>query len=56
MITRNRTGAPTIIRDKILQKSKKTIKGYNVKDIYYGLRPKKRKTIEKMKNDDFIEL
>lgn len=44
------------IRDKILQKSKKTIKGYNVKDIYYGLRPKKRKTIEKMKNDDFIEL
>lgn len=42
------------IRDKILQKSKKTITGYNVKDIYYGLRPKKRKTIEK--NDGFIEL
>ena len=42
------------IRNKILQKSKKTITGYNVKDIYYGLRPKKRKTKEK--NDDFIEL
>ena len=42
------------IRDKILQKSKKTITSYNVKDIYYGLRPKKRKTIEK--NDSFIEL
>ena len=32
------------IRDEILQKSKKTIKGYNVKDIYYGLRPKHKKT------------
>lgn len=32
------------IRTKILQKSKKTIKGYNVKDIYYGLRPKRKKT------------
>jgi len=42
------------IRDKILQKSKKTIKGYNVKDIYYGLRPKKRRSVEK--NDGFIEL
>ncbi len=42
------------IRDKILQKSKKTITGYNAKDIYYGLRPKKRKN--KGKNDEFIEL
>lgn len=42
------------IRDKILQKSKKTITGYNIKDIYYGLRPKKRKTVKK--DDDFIEL
>jgi len=42
------------IRDKILQRSKKTIKGYNTKDIYYGLRPKKRKTVKK--DDDFIEL
>ena len=42
------------IRDKILQKSKKTIKGYNVKDIYYGLRPKKRKTVKK--DNDVIEL
>jgi len=42
------------IRDKILQKSKKTITGYNLKDIYYGLRPKKRKTIKE--NDDGIEL
>lgn len=42
------------IRDKILQKSKKTIKGYNVKDIYYGLRPKKKRNYRK--NDDFIEL
>lgn len=42
------------IRDKILEKSKKTIRGYNLKDIYYGLRPKKRKTVKK--DDDFIEL
>lgn len=42
------------IRDKILQRSKKTIKGYNTKDIYYGLRPKKRKNVKK--DDDFIEL
>lgn len=42
------------IRDKVLKKSKKMITGYNLKDIYYGIRPKKRKTIEK--NDDFIEL
>ena len=42
------------IRDKILQRSKKTIKGYNTKDIYYGLRPKKRKTVKK--DDAFIEL
>lgn len=42
------------IRDEILQKSKKTITGYNIKDIYYGLRPKKSKTIEK--DSDFLEL
>lgn len=42
------------IRDKILQKSKRRITGYNVKDIYYGLRPKKRKTKEK--NDCDMEL
>ncbi len=42
------------IRDKILEKSKKTIRGYNLKDIYYGLRPKKRKTVKK--DDDSIEL
>lgn len=34
------------IRYKILQKSKKIITGYNVKDIYYGLRPKKRKKLD----------
>lgn len=42
------------IRNKVLKKSKKMITGYNLKDIYYGLRPKKRKTIQK--NDNFIEL
>lgn len=39
------------IRSKILHKSKKTIKGYNLKDIYYGLRPKRKKS-NKI-NDDF---
>ena len=42
------------IRTEILQKSKKRISGYNVKDIYYGLRPKKRKTLKK--DEDIIEL
>ena len=42
------------IRDKILQKAKKNITGYNLKYIYYGLRPKKRKMIKE--NDDGIEL
>lgn len=41
------------IRDEILQKSKKMIKGYNVKDIYYGLRPKGKKS-NKI-NDDFSD-
>lgn len=40
-------------RDRITKKSKKTITGYNMKDIYYGLRPK-RKKVQKT-NDDLIE-
>lgn len=40
-------------RDRITKKSKKTITGYNVKDIYYSLRPKRRKS--NSKNEDFFD-
>ena len=42
------------IRDKVLKKSKKIITGYNIKDVYYGLRPKKKRAVKK--EDYFIEL
>ena len=40
-------------RDRITKKSKKTITGYNLKDIYSSLRPKRRKS--NSKNEDFFD-
>lgn len=41
-------------KNRILGKSKKRISHYNVKDIYYGLRPKNNKKVKD--ENDFIEL
>lgn len=41
-------------KNRILKKSKKRISGYNVKDIYYGLRPKSHK--KSKENSEFMEL
>ena len=38
-------------RDKIIKKSKKRITGYNMKDIYYSLRPKGKNSNKT--NDDY---
>ena len=40
-------------RGKITKKAKKVIAGYNIKDVYYGLRPKRRRT--KQMKDNSIE-
>lgn len=39
-------------RDRTTKKLKRTIRGYNIKDIYYGLRPKKKKK-KKIKEESF---
>ena len=40
-------------RDRITRKSKQTITGYNIKDIYYSLRPKGKRS--KRINDEFFD-